>query len=52
MIDDVLFREMFNPSFILKYEVLTGWSERDEPEDNLLRSEILVAMYYEKERFT
>jgi hypothetical protein len=49
-IDDVLFREMFDPSSDLKYEVLTGWSEHDEPEDNLLRSEVLVAIYYEKMR--
>jgi hypothetical protein len=49
-IDDILFREIFDPSSDAKYEVLTGWSERDEPEDNLLRSEILVAVYYEKER--
>jgi len=41
---------MFDPSTDLKYEVLKGWSERDEPEDKLLRSEILVAIYYEKER--
>jgi hypothetical protein len=46
-----LLREMFDLSSDTKYEVLTWWSERDEPEDNLLRSEILVAVYYEKERF-
>jgi hypothetical protein len=50
MIDDVLLREMFDTFSDVKYEVLTGWSERDEPEDKLLRSEILVAIYYEKER--
>lgn len=50
MIDDILLREMFYPSSDVKYEVFTGWSERDEPEDDLLRSEILVALYYEKER--
>jgi len=49
-IDDVLFREMFDPSSDVKYEVIIEWSERDEPEDELLRSEILVAVYYEKER--
>ena len=49
-IDDVLFREMFDPSSDVKYEVLTGWSERDEPSDKLLRSEVLVTMYYEKAR--
>jgi hypothetical protein len=50
MIDDILLRDMFDPSSYVKYEVLTGWSERDEPEDKLLRSEILVAVFYEKER--
>jgi len=50
MIDDILLREMFDPSTNTKYEVLTGWSERDEPEKKLLRSEILVAVNYEKER--
>jgi hypothetical protein len=50
MIDDLLLREMFDPSSDVKYEVLTGWSERDESEDKLLRSELLVAVYYEKER--
>jgi len=49
-IDDILLREMFDPSTDTKYEVLTGWSERDEPEDKILRSEILVAAYYEKAR--
>jgi len=49
-IDDILLREMFDPSTDTKDEVLTGWSERDEPEDKLLRSEILVTGYYEKER--
>ncbi len=49
-IDDILLREMFDPSSYVKYEVLIGWSERDEPEDKLLRSEVLVAVYYEKER--
>jgi hypothetical protein len=33
-----------------KYEVFIGWSERDKPEDDLLMSEILVTVYYEKER--
>jgi len=50
LIDDVLFREMFDPSSDVKYGALTGWSERDEPEDKLLRSEILLAVYYEKMR--
>lgn len=45
LFDDVLFREMFGPSSDVKYEVLTGWFERDEPEDKLLRNELLVAMY-------
>lgn len=49
-IDEILLREMFDPSSDAEYEVLTGWAERDEPEDKLLRSEILVAVYYEKER--
>jgi hypothetical protein len=50
MIDDILLREMFDPSTDTKYEALTGWSERDEPEDSLLRSEVLVVVYYEKMR--
>jgi hypothetical protein len=50
MIDDVLLREMFDPSSYVKYEIIIGWSERDEPADKLLRSEILVVVYYEKER--
>lgn len=41
---------MFDPSSNVKYEVLTDWSERDEPEDELLKSEVLVAVYYEKAR--
>ncbi|NIQ32497.1 MAG: hypothetical protein GTN80_02450 [Nitrososphaeria archaeon] len=50
MIDDILLREMFDPSTDTKYEVLIGWSERDEREDKLLKSEVLVAVYYEKSR--
>lgn len=45
-----MLRETFDTFSDVKYEVLTGWSERDEPEDDLLRSEILVTIYYEKER--
>ena len=42
---------MFDLSSDTKYEVLTWWFERDETKDKILRSEILVAVYYEKERF-
>jgi hypothetical protein len=41
---------MFDPSSYIKYEALIGWSERNNPEDDLLRSEVLVTVYYEKER--
>ncbi len=52
MTDDILLREMFDLSSDVKYEVLTGWSERDEPEDEILRSEVLVAIYYKKTRLS
>jgi len=50
MIDDLLLREMFDPSSYVKCEIIIEWSEHDEPEDKLLRSKILVAIYYEKKR--
>jgi len=39
---------MFGASPDMKFHAVTGWSERDELDEKRLRSEILVAVYYEK----
>jgi len=36
----------------LEYVLMTGWADRDEPENRILRSEAEVVVYYKKERST
>lgn len=49
-IDERIFTMVNNPGGDINYINISGWSERDEPENKVLRSDILVYGYYKKER--
>lgn len=49
-VDRVLFKVINDPAETIKHVNVSGWADRDEPENRILRSDLNVVVEYEKAR--
>ena len=49
-IDRILLKAVNDPAETVKHVNVSGWADRDEPENRILRSDLTVAVEYEKAR--
>lgn len=49
-IDEILLKNAVDPSASFQFVNVSGWSERDEAENDVLRSDLTVEVEYERER--